>query len=440
MEESVRSATTSSKTRGSARAELLAAAFDLVAGASLDELVAFVTVRRLTDTAGRSNGALYSAFPGGPAAAASTAVLRSLDEVGAPTVELAERIVDLLPKVRAGAEESVADLASAAADNVEGWSVGAGADLFTTNLLAVAAARNDPRARGALAASYRELNRHYIAVYDALFDAWGREPVPEFDTPRLAVLLTCVADGLAMRRRFDPGVDHGFIGDVITAVWLACTRPVGSDDATDDRLRLPDRPHVNPVKRQAIADAVLSCYRRRGWEGVTISSVADAAGVSRATVRAHVGDRSSLAAVVWSQWVPRIESIAAVRERPRLDQLGEVIAEIAGVAADQRPVTAACLDAMQAYSFRTGLPPDPTDVADPRNLVPLPSIVGRLVRSLSDQFRPGFADNDRAAFELGATVVNATLLRVVTRTTDDPRMIAAQVVEVVLNGTLRRRR
>ncbi len=168
-------------------------------------------------------------------------------EVMATTMNL---LADVTERIRTGPSEDIPGLiASVAAANIDAQ-LAIGMTAFRNRLLLQATA-DDPARRQAVEA-LRRLYEHVTEVqvegYKDLLDTWGREPRPPYDLKAVAVTITAVADGLLLRRGFEPELAvTTLFEDAVRALIPTLTRRVGTPDDLDEALRrsygpLPEEP------------------------------------------------------------------------------------------------------------------------------------------------------------------------------------------------------
>lgn len=198
-------------------------------------------VREVCQVAGRSTAVFYGQFEN--LAAFHDALIDQLlstdvaFEVMAQTMEL---LAEVTVKIRTGPADDIPRLiASVAAANMEGQ-LAIGIPAFRARLIFLATADDRARRQGitALRRLYDHVTQVQIIGYEALLDAWGREPRPPYDLRTVAITITAVADGLVLRRQFDPELDVvTLFEDAVRSLIPTLSRRIGTPDDLDEALR-----------------------------------------------------------------------------------------------------------------------------------------------------------------------------------------------------------
>ncbi len=90
----------------------------------------------------------------------------------------------------------------------------------------------------AMSQLYEHVTQVQVIGYEALLDAWGREPRPPYDLRTVAVTITAVADGLLLRRGFEPDLDvTTLFEDAVRSLIPTLSRRIGAPDDLDEALR-----------------------------------------------------------------------------------------------------------------------------------------------------------------------------------------------------------
>ena len=436
-----------SRDRRATRRRLLEGALCLVDKADLTHFLRFVTISALCDETGLSNGAVYSAFGDGPRAVALTATLETLAALPDVEDQLEKLFEETVDRISGGDDSALDDLANGASTYTRAWTSGTNGRFFTLNLVAAAAAATDEAAASVLRTVYVGTTQRYMQRYERLLAASRREPVAGLDAAAIAVVLTALTDGMAMRLRFDDGIDDRLVATAFKAVWAGTTRHAGlTDDDLELRIALRGAGGTSRLTdgtRRAIAVAVSRMYRQTGWSSIAVPAVADAAGVSANTVRSHYGDRHGLAAVIWAGFVDEMHAQLAGEPRVHVvTRLRHLLRSVAQHQSDHPEVTDSLLIAVQAYTIkrrRSGGRPDPNDAADPRNSVPLPGLLADVMKASPRAFKPGYVDDHDQVMDFATFVMNSLLLRGMTRSDEDVDDRVAFVMRTCVEGALRRR-
>ena len=203
-------------------------------------------VREVCQRAGRSTAVFYGHFENlADFHGALLEQLLSTDvafEVMARTMEL---LAEVSQKIRVCPPDDIPRLiASVAAANMQGQ-LAIGLPAFRSRLLIMGTADDPARRHGT--AALRRLYDHVIEVqiigYKELLDAWGREPRPPYDLRTIAMTITALADGLVLRRCFDPDLDiTTLFEDAVRSLIPTLSRRIGTPDDLDEALRRSYRP------------------------------------------------------------------------------------------------------------------------------------------------------------------------------------------------------
>ncbi len=229
---------------GPTRASLLEAGTELVNERRTSAVLP--GLREVCQRANRSTAVFYGHFEN--LAAYHDALVEQLlstdvaFEVMALTMDL---LADVTRRIRTGPPEDIPRLiASVAAANIDAQ-LAIGMPAFRLRLLLQATA--DDRAQRQAMVALRRLYDHVTEVqvigYQALLDAWGREPRPPYDLRTVAITITAVADGLLVRRGFEPDLAvTTLFEDAVRALIPTLSRRIGTPDDLDEALRRSYRP------------------------------------------------------------------------------------------------------------------------------------------------------------------------------------------------------
>lgn len=162
-----------------------------------------------------------------------------------------------------------------------------------------------------------------------ILERTGRAVVEPFDLDRLATALNALFHGLVQRAAVDPDhVDDALFGDVVGALATAVTAPRGSTmRLTDLTVPVHDEAGMSPQARtgarrrresRARITAAAGNLFADGWERVSASEVAEAAGVSPQTVINLFRSVRTVAATIFSRHLRDLRA-AATEDRPSED-------------------------------------------------------------------------------------------------------------------------
>lgn len=237
---------------------------------------------------------------------------------------------------------------------------------------------------------YGVRQRDAVNGWRHLLERTGRTFIEPFTLDRLAVAMTAMFEGLRIRAAVDPDhVDDELLGDMCAAVAAALTAPPGSSARLSEMtVRLaPDLTNLSPQARsgaqrrrrtrQRVVAAAEGMFGR-GWEDVSVTDVAEAAGVANQTVTNLFGGVRGVAAATFARHVGPVEAAAApdaADEAPehRLRRAVQRLAEVAD--ADPEPARALLAERLAA-ELHHAAELQPMDV---RSEVPLaPCLAGPL--------------------------------------------------------------
>lgn len=411
-----------------------------------------ISARRVAQNVGVSTGTITHHFPAlgsRPEASLPYAALRrALGRVDIPLDEASDALIAAAERLAEVGPAAIAELAAALTQDMLLFSPDGESDPILESrmsafIMAAAVAPHDPVAREAAREYYRPMRATYEGANAKLLAATRRRYVSELDGAAFAAITSALCDGFVWLRRFDR---EAFPTRLFAEAWIrlftASTVPAESlEEAhySDSLVPLPPGSGLDPQKRDAIAAAAARVYETRGWEGMTVVSVASAAGISRPTVAAHFGDRNGLAAAVWARHLPglRAESERDTA-RPLHLAVWNHLHRLAEIARTHRDLTGSFLEGVFAYTIKRGQP-RAEDPADPRNLVPLPLLLVEVISANSDKFRPGYADSSLAVRDSASMLTNFGLHLAMTRPGLPASEVANRITETSLAGMLKKR-
>lgn len=298
------------------RTALVDAGVELVLQQCFQDLLASVDTRSITAKAGVTTGSFFHHFRN--RAAFTDAVIDRLEQLWAESTDRS------LSSITAFAEGM--DFYGAAAAEWQRLESDERSGGLQHLLLAVpqqpVSDGSTRTAADVLAARYRSLNDSVLPAYRRGLKAIGREVMPPFREHDLAVALTALGAGLRARHVADAGsVRPDLYADLVSALVIAVTRPVGEQVRETETLADLDRPVVvrpGTVKPERagttwrqIAEAAAPLFAERMVGDVKIAEIAEVAGVSPSTVYQRFGSVSAVAAAGWAQLLPELEGIAS---------------------------------------------------------------------------------------------------------------------------------
>ncbi len=196
--------------------------------------------------------------------------------------------------------------------------------------------------------------------------------------------------------------------------------------------------------RARILEVALAEWRRlddvaeqRGeWPNVRMKAIASEAGVALSTLYDHFAGQGVLAASVLRQVLHEDVFVWAEEEGGTGDpmaRLGELVARLAQQLLAHRALTSTVIATASIHAIRQGSPSGQPD--DPRTVLPLPAAIGGLVARGQ---QAGLLRTDVPAVEIGSSINNLLMLRVMTRPGSSAEDIAAHVMSLVVEGIRRR--
>ena len=262
-------------------ARFVGRAKDELRGATLSELLAFLTVRRVAP--GSALARFYEAFPkdaDGPTGRDALIERLRKEAVSPPEMSVTSEVILELLRLQHSLEnqsdeagEGLRMLAQRDFDTYAyGESQRAGEILRT---LMVAVARADDIVREDLARFYASLAETYSGAYEQLLAAMGRQPIPEIGTvENFGRVITALMDGLLVRAAFDePENVRNLLRATIVPLLGALTYPIGFKPP-EDRDHLFDVPPLSatiryprtPTDAQALSADALADLQGT-WQG-----------------------------------------------------------------------------------------------------------------------------------------------------------------------------
>jgi len=313
----------------------------------------------------------------------------------------------------------------------------------------IVAEREGKEVEGGLTAIVREYYDHFTdelaEAYGIILDSWGREPVPPFDLRSLAVVLTALAAGLSIRSVVDPDNAPESLGrDAILLLGPALTRvKSGSVDRGPAALFGPGRDAVAEAqsaqrlagrrRAQQTRSAIITAARRRftlhPYGEVSISEVAEDAGISITTLYEHFWNKSGLARTCFE---PEYRDLARAIDIDPADPITCIrnhIGRLADVLHDYPALAAAVLDVFG----QTGDVSPATDARDPRLAAPLPmALLGRVREAKA----AGMMAADLGSLDVAIAITNLVLVHARLNPHAPADNVALHVEKMILRGVL----
>ena len=179
---------------------------------------------------------------------------------------------------------------------------------------------------------YAQRQQEAAGVWGALLERTGRKILPPFTLEMLAVALNALFEGLVIRAAVDgESVSDQMFAEVATALGAALTVPRGSHIRLADLTQpLRDESRLSPQARsgarrrretRARITAASTELFAEGWESVSASDVAEAAGVSPQTVINAFRSVRTIAATIFARNLAEIRRVALGQD-PSTERLG----------------------------------------------------------------------------------------------------------------------
>lgn len=442
------------------REALLDAAADLLISPSASDVAGGVVgVRRVAEAAGVAPATVNHHFrPTGGGRNERLVVAAVRHALTRTDLETSHRVAasaaDEVEALRAGDDDAVRRLALVAASDILAWTPDTpvhdetpeGRTRRSNNnalYLATVMSTDNTEVREALVDFYADVTSIWSQIYQELLDVTQRRLIGGMTVSDFATILSALADGFLLRRSFDPASARAdLFGEAAIRLFGAISSPRSATedhDPSDVLAPLPPGSQLDGHKRTAIAQAAATVYTSRGWDELTVSAVAARSGVSRRTVVAHFGDRSGLAAAVWSRFIPDL--VTALEHDSTGTPLRSVIRHlerVAAIARSHRPLSIGLLEGMLQHSIHSTRS-QASDPTDPEGLAPLGPILQPTIEAAATSFRPGHADSPSNARHTARHLTTITLGLACERPSMTDSGIASYVADTTLAGMLTRR-
>lgn len=144
-----------------------------------------------------------------------------------------------------------------------------------------------------------------VPAAERLFENWGREFRPPFDSFTFVAAQTALLQGFVIRNMLHPAVSRPHYQRAAAALTMVMLRVKGDRRTLDDRLAeinyypvdlalaRPPSPSARS-KRDALLAAAEELFEARGFEDTSIAAVARRAGTSESTVYEHFQSKAGL--------------------------------------------------------------------------------------------------------------------------------------------------
>lgn len=285
---------------------------------------------------------------------------------------------------------------------------------------------------------YRSSDARFLPTYERALEALGREMLPPFDVRELSIALTGLANGLEMRRAVDEeSVRHDLYGDLLTALVIAITRPVGERTEETALRTVGDQTVVRPAASRdsppstwrQIAEAAAPLFASRSVNDVRVAEIAEVAGVSSSTVYHQFGSVSAVAAAGWVRHLSELEAIASqpltATEGP-IVRMEQVLTRLIQLARENR----GALEGLVLQGVARAADGAPT--APP---VPMSALLVPHIRELRTR---GLLRRRIGSEGLARSIVQLTVMRVLNAPDEPDERIIDDSLGILLEGALAR--
>ena len=287
-----------------------------------------------------------------------------------------------------------------------------------------------PGVTPALRAYYNDYADDLVVAYGALLDEWGLEMVPGVSLRQLAAVLTGTLEGMGMRWLVDPDlVSPTLYADAVLALVPAFTRrragatagrPASFLGEVFQRTDTAERGAAGAVEessqrrsgrrrversRTAILEAARAEFALRGYQETTVAQIAAAAGVGETTVYEHFGSKAVIAAACFEERHADAVAALAADDSDPMTRLHNHLCRVHALLTADRDGTKALFDAVLQVT-ESG---PPTDPADPRVLVPLPDVMAPVI---ADAQAAGALGGEADPWEIAEVLVGLVFLNV----------------------------
>jgi AcrR family transcriptional regulator len=318
-------------------------------------------------------------------------------------------------------------------------------DVFTRALAAMAIARSRPSTARNLKASYTASDDAGKAAYETLFAQWGATLRKPFTVKLAAICLTAMVDGMTLRWLADPesvpdwlfgemvlafvisvvdtGQQHEHINDVAAPLAATITASFQSARGVD----LPPNP------RKAVLDAARKEFGQRGYFTTTIDHISTTSGVPLHTLKQLFHTKSLL---IIGGLQPHHNAIAQhLDDDVRLgygtsEIIERFLANLAEMTVAEREFTDALIMVV-AHDTQA----DSDSTVEVKQRLNFPALLEPVIRRGQ---AAGELTGSLDPLDVAAALTNALFIRCFTRRDDDPQRHARFVIELALNGALRR--
>ncbi|MFC8042855.1 TetR/AcrR family transcriptional regulator [Nocardia sp. NPDC057353] len=306
-------------------------------------------------------------------------------------------------------------------------------------LVVAAAAGGDPAATAAVRDEYARLTTISERVHTEAMQRWGASLRQPFTVEMLAVVMTALGEGLALRARFDPeAVPDDLFGHAAVALFASVLDPDQTHGHIDDTMAalaekavggfrstgsdsLPDDPE------HAIISAATAEFAERGYFSTTRTQIATSAEVAPALVDTLFPTTPDIVvaglATAFGRLAKRTESDA--RYRPSADVLRRYLTGLAELIGAHRTLVEAMTLIISVERFQS-----PSTVTRVLTALDFPGLIVAAIESAQEKHE---IVDDVPAATIATTLVNNVLIL----SLRDPRAVPAEVAATVERLCLR---
>jgi AcrR family transcriptional regulator len=305
--------------------------------------------------------------------------------------------------------------------------------------------RQHKAAMANLRRTYAAYDRSGMTAYEAVLARWGATMRKPFSAQLVAVVLTALVEGLALRSIADPSaVPDDLFGNVVVALIGSIIDPNHNHEHIDDIVRpaadeimlqydavqanqLPDHP------RQAVIDAARVEFGERGYFMATLPKIAARAGVPLPVLKQLFSSKAAIVVAAlhtgYAVMVQHVRDDVALQFKDS-DVVTRHLTRLASFAAHNSEYVESLL---MLVAHDTATTPETALLV--KNELDLPGLIAPVIAAGQER---GVFVSAAGAYDSAAILTNTLLLRWFTRRDEDPATTAVLVGRTLLEGLLGR--